>query len=138
MGGIRTDGTDLVWAQMYDYQRPYVYGRVELWASPFATQASELAPRYVTDLPYYFVVTNLYFGARRAALVQSTQLVTIYSINDGRVVGVLLPPSDTEWRGDFIQYMAADELAISPLLMRSLYPTSSTIRFVRYDSLPPE
>lgn len=133
IGGIETDGVDLVWAQMYDKVREYEYGRVELWTSPYTTDPAALAPRRVAEVPIGFLAATLHAGSGHA-LVAAAGVLTVYALDTGRI-GLLRPPPDTEWRGHYVAFFGPEELAVMPSRLRSFVPESSTLRIIRYDAL---
>lgn len=137
VGGIETDGEHLVWAQMSEMEQPYIYRRIELWTSPFTMSASTLTPRYVTDLNINFVATNLHYAWGHTAIASSTELMSVYSLASGRL-GVVRPPTGTEFRDPFFIYLGPEELALAPHRLRAFPAESATLRIIRYDSLAPE
>lgn len=137
IGGIETDGVDLVWAQMYEMVREYEYGRVELWTSPYTTAPAELAPRRVAEVPLGFLAPNLHAGAGHALIAESLEFLSVYALDRGRI-GVVRAPPDTEWRGNYVAFFGPEELAVMPSRLRTFVPESSTLRIIRYDALPAE
>lgn len=136
VGGIAADGTDLVWAQMYEQTDAYRYNRVELWTSPFALDAADLRPRRVATVDSMFLPWIQAAGGH-AATIEAEDRLSVYSLATGRI-GVLHPPSGTAWGQNSVAYLSASEIAVAPQRLATRTPEASTLRFVRYDAVPPE
>src|SRR5690606_19861495 len=121
-------------SERIDYHK---YGRIELWTSPFATDGAALRPRRVSDLLGSYAVVDLHYGAGHVLVAEHTGVVTVYSLERGRI-GSLAPPAETEWRGSFMTYLGPEEVALAPRRLGTSPSESSTLRIIRYDSIPPE
>src|SRR5690606_8628547 len=136
VGQIGADREHLVWSQMSERIDFHNYGRVELWTSPFATDGEALRPRRVSDLLGSYAVVDLHYGAGHVLVAEHTGVVTVYSLESGRI-GSLASPEGTEWRNPFMIYLGPEEVALAPRFL-GLPSTRTKLQFIRYDSIPPE
>jgi hypothetical protein len=129
-GMLRTDGRTLAWQQGYERVDITGYSRLELWASPYATDALELLPRRIAVLEHDSLTNFDMYGNHAVAASTRTRAV-VYPL-DGGPPRVIAAPAGHEW-GDIV-FAGPEEVA---MLLRQAAPALPVeVRFYRYDSLP--
>lgn len=136
---LRTDGVDMVWAQLYDREVPGRYGRTEIWTAPFTTDPSTLSPRQVVVLPDTTDnAGNLTFGHGHVFSELDAYSIDVYTLA-GSLLGTIYPPTNASLRGESVIFAAPGEFGYVPTWsVRPWVGQHQPLRIQRYDGLTAE
>lgn len=103
---FHADETDLAWYLGYDYDIPTLrFARLELWTSPYATDAASVVPRRVLELPTTELLEYVLGEGIVLRRPAGGREVEIIDLRDGRIRRLALP---TGWVADDTLYVARD------------------------------
>jgi len=133
-GDLRGFGADeewMAWQQLYDPQPDGTFGRVELWASPYARQPEDLAPTLVTTLPNREPQARMGGGVYGFLSSRTPDRYTFIRLGDGerRVL-------ESDAFAGFSSSPVA--LATTAVMVRGTHEGTSELRVYQLASLPLE
>jgi hypothetical protein len=129
--GFAADEEWMAWQQLYDLQPDGTFGRVELWASPYARQPADLRPTLVTTLVNREPQARMGEGTYGFLSSRTPNRYTFIRLADGerRIL-------ESEAFGGFADSPVA--LSATAVMVRGTHDGTSELRVYQLDSLPLE
>jgi len=133
----RTDGRTLAWLTGFDSVglSSLLFERVELWASPFAARAEDLAPVRIAQMRNPGVHAAIIGGWGHAAVEDDdAAMIRFFRVADAHETE-LRAPEGTTWTG-FVSYIGPREVMVSAGT-RLAYSGQSAVMFIDHTALEP-
>lgn len=134
----RTDGATLAWAVGFNRMSaddPFVFDRVELWAAPFASTATELRPARVGALRNTRAPGYIMGGRGHAAVIDDDPaVIRFFRIADGHETPLRAPPG-LQWTS-FVSFIGPREVLAGAGRGAAVFGESA-VQLIDYTALEP-